>query len=516
MSLIINNFTKTHFRVLYNGEEGVEDYRKLFYAMKKQVEGFRYMPAYKYGEWDGTIEFLKYRTGAVKLGLFHKTLQLVKDLGIEISGIDPKIYDEHFQGIPKETALEWVIRQKVYSRGVELVPREYQLDSVVEALSSKKLLIQSPTSSGKSLIIYLITKFLKETLEGRILIIVPTTNLVNQLYNDFADYESVEEVEWADISTDKKRKDDKKVFISTWQTVIRKKEKEWWGQFEAMMVDEAHHCKAKSLDTISNNLFNATWRFGFSGSVKQNWKDADFWTIVSQFGRIYTTTTTKDLIEAKQIASAKVNIVEIDHRDFNVPRSLDYREELNYVCSSPERNDLIERIVRGCEGNVLVLFSLVEKQGKILFEQFQKNFQNKEILLVYGEVSPEEREEIRQCAETKNGVVILASYQTFSTGVNIKNLHNVIFASPTKSFTRVVQSIGRGLRKANNKESCTIYDLFDLLYGSPEKVRGTNYTYKHFFNRLQIYKQENFPISLQKIKLDRKDLFTNSKNSFIM
>ena len=501
MSLIIKDFSKTHFRVFPSGEMGTEDYRKLFYAMKKPVEGARYMPSYKYGQWDGTIEFLKYKTGLIKLGLFHKTLQLIKDMGIEVQHIDESILTSHFRGENEEIIREWLLRQKVYSKGTQLHPRDYQLDSVVEAIHNKKLLIQSPTSSGKSLIIYFITKFLLETIEGKILIIVPTTNLVNQLYADFADYENVPKVDWADISTDKKRLDNKRVFISTWQTVIRKKEQEWWGQFETLMVDEAHHCKAKSLDTISNNLFNATWRFGFSGSVKQNWKDADFWTIVSQFGKIHTTTTTKELIEEKQIAAAKVELVEIDHKEFKVPKSLDYREELNYICSSPERNNEIERIVRNCEGNVLVLFSLVEKQGKPLFKQFQENFDDREILLVYGDVSADEREEIRQCAESKDGVVILASYQTFSTGVNIKNLHNVIFASPTKSFTRIVQSIGRGLRKANGKESCTIYDLFDLLYGSSDKIRGTNFTYKHFFNRLQIYKQENFPINLRKMKL---------------
>lgn len=505
MGLKISDYSNTHFRIQPSDEESVEQYRRLFFAMKLKVEGARFMPAYKYGEWDGTIEYLHYKSGLVKLGLLEKTLQIVKDSNIELDFLDERIFKNRFTGFNENEIVEFLKEQKVYSKGAELCPRDYQKESVVQALCQKRLLVQSPTSSGKSLIIYFIVKFLLQQIEGRILLIVPTTNLVNQMFADFADYENVEEVEWAETSTNKKRAGNKKVFISTWQTAIRQKDEEWWAQFNVLMVDEAHHCKATSLNKISDNLPNAEFRFGFSGSIKENWKSTDFWTITAQFGGTHITTTTKNLIAEKQIAAANVVIVELDHTSEHIPR-LEYPKELKYICSSPERNEVIKTIARNTTGNTLILFQLVQVHGKVLYEEFQKEFPERSILYVAGDVEANEREEVRQFAENNKNVIIIASYQTFSTGVNIKNLHNVIFASPTKSFTRVVQSIGRGLRKGDNKETCTIYDLFDLLYGSPEKIRGTNYTYRHFLNRLEIYKREGFPIKMVRQKIIKKPL----------
>lgn len=502
MGLRFTDFNRTHFKVQPTSEEDVEDYRRLFLAMKKFVDGYKFMPAYKYGEWDGTIEYLHYRTGLVKLGLLEKTLQLTQDNGIEIDFLDQRIYDNHFAGFPRDEVEAWLEKQVVYSKGVKLTPRDYQAESVVMALNSKRLLIQSPTSSGKSLIIYLTIKFLLEQIEGRVLLIVPTTNLVTQMFNDFQDYENAP-IQWAETSTDKNRKGDKQVFISTWQTAIRQTDKSFWAGFDVLMVDEAHHCKATSLNKISDALGNVEFRFGFSGSIKANWGDTDYWTIASQFGKIHTTTTTKNLIQQNQIAKANVVLVEIDHRSEIIPK-LDYQSELKYICTSPERNDLILKIVENTKGNTLVLFSLVELHGKPLYETMQAKFPDRTILFVYGAVDAEEREKIRQFAEENKDVVIIASYQTFSTGVNIKNLHNVIFAAPTKSFTRVVQSIGRGLRKSDTKTECTIFDLFDLLYGEPTKIRRTNYTYRHFLNRLEIYKREGFPAKMIRQRILKK------------
>lgn len=506
MPLILKNYSKTHFRVLPADEESFNEYKNLYYKMKRKVDGHQFMNAYKFGDWDGSIDFLHYKTGLVKLGLLGKTLSLIQEGGVQLKGIDKALYDDNFIGFPKEQIWEWLKRQKVYSKGKELTPRQYQLESVVEALNSKRILVVSPTSSGKSLIIYLILKFLLEQVENRVLIIVPTKNLVTQLFNDFCDYENVTQINWAETSTDKKRQNDKKVFISTWQTVIRIKDPEFWREFDGFFVDEAHHCKATSLNKINDNLRFAEWRFGFSGSIRKDWKNTDFWNIMSQFGKIHTTTTTKELIDTEQIAKAQVILYELDHTIKYCPK-LQYKDELKYICSMPERNDFIERLVRNAAGNVLVLFSLVEKQGKPLYEQLKAAFPERAVLFVYGAVDAQTREQIRQYAEENKDVVIVASYQTFSTGVNIKNLHNVIFASPTKSFVRVVQSIGRGLRKAENKTDCTIYDIFDLLYGRPDKnVRGTNYTYRHFLNRLQIYKQEQFPTIMKREVIIQKDV----------
>ena len=504
MALHIISHSPTHFKILPSeDEQGLHDYKRLFFAMKLKVPGHQYMPRYKFGDWDGTMEFLGYRNGLVKLGLLENVLFLIKQAGIELKSLDKAIFDNYFTGFDREEVISWLEKQKVYAKGMQLYPRDYQLGSVIKALTSKRILIKSPTSSGKSLIIYLILKFLKEQLAGKILIIVPTTNLVNQLYTDFCDYANTDKLDWIELSTQRKKGmlGLKKVLISTWQTLIRQNEPEFWNRFECLIVDEAHHAKAASLSKISDNMRGAEWRFGFSGSIREDWKDPYYWSIVSQFGSVHSTTTTKKLIEQGQIAQAKAVIIEIDHTSQQIPK-LEYRDELAYLCSHEKRNALVERLCGNVEGNTLILFSLVKLQGKPLYEKLKVTYPNKKVLLVYGAIDAGTREEIRRTAEDNNDVIIVASYQTYSTGVNIKNLHNIVFASPTKSFIRIVQSIGRGLRKADNKNLCVIYDFFDLLYGDPNKnLRKTNYTYRHFLNRLQIYKQEGFPITMLKEKL---------------
>jgi superfamily II DNA or RNA helicase len=159
------------------------------------------------------------------------------------------------------------------------------------------------------------------------------------------------------------------------------------------------------------------------------------------------------------------------------------------------RNNLIKNLVKDLDGNTLLLFNYVEKHGEPLFELINSVIDSsRKIFFVHGGTDVEDREEVRQITENENNAVIIASYGTFSTGINIKRLHNIIFASPSKSRIRNLQSIGRVLRKGEGKEIATLYDIAD-------DINGQNYTLKHLNERVNIYNEENFKYEVIKVNL---------------
>lgn len=496
-SLIIQKVSYTHCRITFDRQSTLayENYKRVFYLLRREVPGKDFMPAYRWGQWDGYIEFLNFQSGLFRVGLLFHIIKLCEDYGMPYK-LEDGIMEFYFKGIPEEQAQTFLQQTKTHSNQQPLTPRNYQTECVIKALSNKRLLISSPTSSGKSLIIYLITKYLQKNQSGRILILVPTISLVSQLYKDFCDYENCSHLDWVDCSTNKKDKDKRQVFISTWQSVIRNTDKEWYSNFSTLIIDECHQAKAKSILTISDRMHNAQWRFGFSGSIKTNTNDLDTFTINSIFGNYHKSTTTKELIDAGLVSNIKIKLIEFKYRE-NLPELL-YKDEIRYLCGYEQRNNAIVEITKECKNNTLILFQFVELQGKKLFERLKEQYTEKQVFFVYGDVDVEQREEVRSYCEKNDNAIIVASYQTFSTGINIKNLHNLIFASPTKSFTRILQSVGRGLRLKEGKDKCIVYDLYDLMYGDIKNIRTCNYTFKHFLERLKIYKNEGFEVEFEK------------------
>lgn len=496
-SLVIQKVSYTYCRLTFDRQSTLayENYKRVFYLLKKEVPGKNFMPAYRWGQWDGCIEFLNFTSGLFRVGLLPYVIKLCEDYAMPYK-LEDDILIHYFKGVPKEDVQYFLQETKTYSNRQPLTPRHYQTECVIKALTSKRLLISSPTSSGKSLIIYLITKYLQQNQNERILILVPTISLVSQLYKDFHDYECGYCLGWVDCSTNKKDKDNKQVFISTWQSVIRNTDKEWYSNFSALIIDECHQAKAKSILTISDRMQNAQWRFGFSGSIKTKKDDLDVFTINSIFGNYHKSTTTKELMDAGLVSSIKIKLLEFKYTE-NLPKLL-YKDEIRYICGYEQRNKAVVELSQQCTNNTLILFQFVELQGKKLYEQLKELHPQKQVFFVYGDVGVEQREEVRSYCEKNDDAIIVASYQTFSTGINIKNLHNLIFAAPTKSFTRVLQSIGRGLRLKEGKEKCIVYDLYDHQYGDVKNVRTCNYTFKHFLERLKIYKNEGFEVEFEK------------------
>jgi superfamily II DNA or RNA helicase len=373
--------------------------------------------------------------------------------------------------------------------------RDYQLKSFIQAIRNRRILLLSPTASGKSLILYLIVRFLQQE-HKRGLLIVPTTSLVEQMYSDFESY-GYDSDEYCHRQYSGKEKHTRKFLtITTWQSIY-KNEKDWFEQFDFVLGDEAHQFKAKSLTTILSGCTNARYRIGTTGTLDGT--QTHRLVLEGLFGPVYKATSTAELIDKGQLASFKIKCLILKYPDLicKEARSWDYNNEMDYIVGNKARNEFIRNLTLSLTGNSLVLFQFVEKHGKQLHEIIKDSAGKRKVFFVFGGTDVEVRESVRSITERENDAIIVASYGTFSTGVNIRNLHNIIFASPSKSRVRNLQSIGRGLRLGENKEEATLFDIADDF----RIGKFANYTLKHFVERVKIYDEEKFNYKFYNIEL---------------
>ena len=372
--------------------------------------------------------------------------------------------------------------------------RDYQLEAFHHALSYRKCLLLSPTASGKSLIIYLIVR----ALNTKTLIIVPTTSLVSQLYGDFREYGWDPAKYCHQVYAGQDKVSDKQVIISTWQSIY-KLNKKIFEQYKLVIGDEAHGFKSKSLTTIMTKCTNAEYRIGTTGTLDGT--QTHKLVLEGLFGKIHKVTTTKKLIDRKQLSPFNITILSLKYPDeiCDQMRKAKYADEIEFIVSHEKRNKYIRNLVLSLETNTLLLFRLVKKHGRILYDMIKEEAdgQRRKSFFVFGGTDTDTREEIRRITERERDAIIVASYGVFSTGINIRNLHNIIFASPSKSRIRNLQSIGRGLRLSENKEITTLYDITDDLCIGSRK----NYAFQHFEERIKIYNEERFPFKIYKIPL---------------
>jgi superfamily II DNA or RNA helicase len=362
-------------------------------------------------------------------------------------------------------------------------------------------LLVSPTASGKSLIIYLLFRQLQQYQNLKGLVIVPTTSLVEQLYSDFADYNNDNMEPYLHrIYQGKDKNTDKALTISTWQSLY-KMPKEYFEQFDYVIGDEAHLFKAQSLTTILTSCINAKYRIGLTGTLDGT--KTHKLVLEGLFGSVKQVTTTKQLIDKKQLAEFQIKCLVLKH-DEDIAKELrekTYHEEIDYLISNEKRNKFIKNLAVSLQNNTLVLYQMVDKHGQILYDLIRetKNIGERKVFFVHGGTDTTDREEIRKIMEIENDAIVVASFGTFSTGINIRNLHNIIFASPSKSRVRNLQSIGRGLRQAEGKDIATLYDIADDL----RVGKHMNFTLKHFVERTRIYNEERFPFKIYKIGLKK-------------
>ena len=455
-----------------------------------EVPGAKYMPAVKRRYWDGKIRLYSPGTGEIYCGLYDYLTDF-----LEQRGYDYEVLEDKYFGRPNEVE-EYVTPEgtAAFVRALRLPfkARDYQLKGIYSAIKFRRKLLLSPTGSGKSLIIYALVRW--HLLKKReILIIVPTVSLVEQLYKDFIEYGwNVRDVH--KIMGGVEKYTDQPVVISTWQSIY-KEPKKFFERFDVIIGDEAHQYKAKSLTGILTKCFDAKYRIGLTGTL--DGMEAHQLVLEGLFGRVDRVTKTADLMKKGHLTPLKVRVVLLRHGW--VPFDY-YQQEMDYLCMHTRRSNFICNLALDLKGNTLVLFNYIEKHGEPLWEMINnKVSKDRKIFFIHGGVDAVEREEARAICEREKDAIILASYGTFSTGINIKNLHNVIFASPSKSRVRNLQSIGRVLRKGDNKAQAVLYDIAD----DCSKDHQYNYTLRHLSERIKIYDEEKFDYEITKVNLKK-------------
>jgi len=444
------------------------------------VPGANFSPLYRERKWDGKIRLFSTKTRQIYVGLIEYVVKFC-----EINGYSSlRVTHQKSNGIIKTPSVNdiknWNIPEKY-------TPRDYQLAAYIHALRNKRCNILSPTASGKSLIIYMITRWLLENGRKRGLLIVPTVSLVQQMAGDFVDYGWDAEANCQMIYEGKSKIPNKPFVISTWQSIYEMP-KEYFALFDFVIGDEAHQFKAKSLTGILNKMINADYRIGTTGTLSG--ENVHKLVLEGLFGPVKRFATTKQLMDRKQLAELSIKCLVLKYPE-EVSKSLrgfEYKDEIDFLIGYKPRNVFIRNLAESLKGNTLLLYTRVDDHGKILFDLFKETIKDRKVFFISGQVSADVREEVRHIVEKETDAIIIASFGTFSTGTNIRNLHNVIFGSPTKSRIRTMQSIGRGLRIGDNHTESTLYDIADdLRYKS-----YVNFTLNHYEDRVRMYSAEQF------------------------
>ncbi len=463
-------------------------YYELRDAFQFEVPNAKFAPAYRNKYWDGFIYLFNVNTQEIYVGLLDKLIRFCEQHNYTYEFRNNKYYGLPFE-VNEHISKEGV---KDYMNSIcKYAPRDYQVEGVYDALRHNRKLLISPTASGKSLMIYSIVRYYVEKGQNT-LIVVPTTSLVEQMYKDFADYGWDVGSYCHKIYAGKERETDSQVIITTWQSIY-KLPRQYFSRFNVVVGDEAHQFKSKSLVSIMTKLSDAKYRFGFTGTLDGS--QTHKWVLEGLFGPSYKIIKTDELMKKGHVATLDINILLLKHPP---NRFETFEDEIQYIINHEERNRFIKNFALGLKGNTLILFARVEGHGQPLYELINKSIgDNRHVFFVHGGVDTENREKVREITEKENNAIIVASYGVFSTGISIKNLHNLIFASPSKSKIRNLQSIGRILRKSDTKNKAVLYDIADDISNGSNK----NYTLNHLIERIKVYNEENFNYDIVNIPL---------------
>lgn len=450
-----------------------------------QMPGYQFSPKFRAKQWDGKIRLID-RSNKVLRGLVPRIQSWAKEQNYNIEWEDPNtdLDADEVSSFLKNLNLPFELR-------------DYQINTFLRAIQKKRALFLSPTSSGKGAIIYAIFRYLHaKRYSSRTLIIVPNTSLVVQLTSDFADYGYDSDRNVHQLYDGATKETQKPILLSTWQA-IQDMPRKWFEQFDCIIGDEAHGCKAKSLSYIISSCTNAKFRFGLTGTLD----DTKVHQLILEglFGATYKATTTSELMSRGEVTKFEIKALVLKYgaSEALLVSKLQYHEEMEWLCSHEGRNEFISNLAVSQKTNTLVLFQYIEKHGDVLYDLIKKKAGKRKVFYVHGGNDTEERDAIRAIVEKEKDAIIIASVGVFSTGINIKNLHNVIFASPSKARIKTLQSIGRVLRLHKDKDIATLYDIADDL----KYKNNANYTLKHFVERLKIYASEKFKFRVYNIEM---------------
>lgn len=490
--------------------------KELYEFFSYEAPQARFHPKVKAGVWDGIIHMFDFSRRLLPIGVYQELISFCEEREYELvfERSDVGSIEDKTDITPKEL-YDFVQSLNLSSRGEKLVIRDYQYTAIYKALKNQRRTVLSPTGSGKSAISYIMVRYLVDVLKMKVLVVVPTLQLVSQIVSDYDDYASF--VDWdakehiTCIPIDGSKITNKPIICSTWQSLIRMSPSEF-ECFDAVIIDEVQIGKSSSIQMILGNCVNASMRFGLSGSLDKSTVSKHL--IKSMLGPIIRVAHTRELIDQGYLVDVRIKAVLL-HYPMDFKKSIKettvirgkyrktmptYQNEMKYLMSYPDRNEFIVKLVKNLKGNTLILFNYVETHGKVLYNMINEDLPET-TYFVHGKVELEDREVVGQIMRERNDVICIASFGTFAAGINIPELNNIILASPTKSVVRLLQSIGRGLRKSKGKEYFTLYDIADDLSTTKASL---NHTLKHFHERLSIYNSEEFSYTIKEYALVNK------------
>ncbi len=476
-----------------------------------KAPGYRYSPKFKAGLWSGDISLYNVQTKRLPIGLLPRLLKFAEDTSIPFKLIDSENYsfDDSIDSVSREEVVEYVdsLNIQIPNNGK---PREYQIDAIYQAVTQKKITLLSPVSSGKSLIIFTTIRWiLDKNPHAKIILMVPSVQLVNQMYSDFEEYAYEFDVakHCQKIFSGQPKELTKQILITTWQSLKNIAASPVNGQkilseYTAVFADECHTSQGKEIQAILEKCRNAAYRIGTTGTL--NNEKVHQLLIEGFLGPVYKVITTKELIDSNQVSNLDIRCFSLNYpeqfcKDFSVVNDkgkkvkISYPDEISFLIKNKKRNDFICKIAIASTGTTLILVNHVNDHAKPLYDRL-KEMSDKPVYYVSGEVSADRREEIRKVANMED-CIIVGTYGTLQQGVNIPNIRNVIFGCPSKSPIRVLQSIGRGLRLHKDKDKMILIDIIDdIRYKNKE-----NFSYIHGLERISIYRKEKFNINVKEI-----------------
>lgn len=492
-----------------NGRIITEDYDFLIQLREKLsffADGYRFHPSFKNKFWDGKVRLLN-NDGTFSLGLWCEIVDFCKRMDHPYQ-LDPKI--RKFQ-LDREKFQSFVNSLDVHSGGEKIEPYDYQVNAAHKALEWQRCILLSPTSSGKSLIQYILVNMYQRLMPNeQMLMIVPTVALVSQMKNDFKDYSS--EIDWDGdneihgITAGVDKETNKRIVISTYQSLTKVKA-EYFEKFKAVMVDEVHTAKSKSIVNILSKCINAKWRVGLTGTLDEC--KTNILTLKGLFGPIFEVISTKELMDMGSVAQLKVHVGILKHKeedckhlrsgkhgDSDKKKKASYMEEIDFITTHKDRNRFIMNFTSKLAGNSILMVNKVE-HGQNLYKWMTDVYPDRDIFLYTGSTKKEERDHIRTAMEQSENAIIIGSLGVLSTGISIKRLHNLVFAHPSKSRIKVLQTVGRLLRKSKFGNNVFMYDLVDDF-----RVGAyCNYTYEHGQKRVSFYSEQEFDWNVNEISI---------------
>lgn len=453
------------------------------------ADNYKFSPKYKSKVWDGKISLINRYTGITYTGLTQQIKRFCDLRKYELTFDDEMIYD-NVSEIELSRHLEKITPK-------DLDARDYQFKSILKCIRSKRRTLESPTSSGKSYMIYAISTWYSN---HKTLLIVPSTGLVNQMEDDFRDYGYNGTIHKSTDGLSKSNDIPADIVITTWQSLNNGKYKmhsAWYEQFGVVFGDECHGCKATCLVQIMKSLKNCKYRFGTTGTLDNN--QLNTFTIEGLFGPRYKSITTKEMIESGYASKLKIKCIILKYSQSSKiqAKGLDYQKEIEFIVNHSGRTNFVKNLALSLKGNKIVFFNRKE-HGKLIYDSIESEICDKDALFfIDGSIKPNDRQRIKKAIEDEENSVLVASILTTGTGVSIKRLHHMIFGNPYKSMIKVLQAIGRLLRIHKEKDTAFMYDIVDDLSMGSRK----NYCLKHFEERIKIYENEGFDYEIYVVSL---------------